>query len=146
MEFKILDSGIRVKRNEPRHLYFRLQTEQGERWRVIALRELLYLTKQDRDRDDILGRQWAAVRGLYSAGVNFTFAAGGLFKPKHIGVVQWYGSVGEAATEEEATDEAMCGLEAVQGLLANYPQSRTGDPSAERLQWYLNFVRTAPRV
>ncbi|MBN1977202.1 MAG: serine-rich protein [Anaerolineae bacterium] len=145
MEFTILESGIRVKEKSPR-LCFRLQAEQGERWRVVALRELLYLTKQDRDREDILGRQWAAVRGLYSAGVNFTFAAGALFKPRHVGVVQWYGSVGEAATEAEATDEALCGLEAVQGLLANYPQSRTGDPKAERLQWYLDFVRNAPRV
>ena len=145
MEFTILESGIRVREKSSR-LYFRLQTGQGERWRVIALRELLYLTKQDRDRDDILGRQWAAVRGLYSAGVNFTFAAGGLFKPRHIGVVQWYGSVGEADTEQEAAEEARCGLEAVQGLLANYPQSRTGDPSPDRLQWYLNFVRDAPRV
>jgi hypothetical protein len=145
VEFTILESGIRVKQKSPR-LCFRLQTSQGEKWRVIALRELLYLTKQDRDRDDILGRQWAAVRGLYSAGVNFTFAAGGLFRPRHVGVVQWYGSVGEAATETEATDEALCGLEAVQGLLANYPQSRTGDPKAERLQWYLDFVRNAPRV
>ena len=62
MEFTILDSGIRVG-NGPHHLYFRLQTEQGERWRVIALRELMYLTKHDKDRDDILGLQWAAVRG-----------------------------------------------------------------------------------
>jgi hypothetical protein len=146
MEFTILKSGIRAKRQSPRYLYFHLRTDQGERWRVIALRELLYLTKQDRDRDDILGRQWAAVRGLYNAGVDFTFAAGGLFKPKHVGVVQWYGSVAEAVTEQEAADEAMCGLEAVQGLLANYPQSRTGDPSPDRLQWYLNFVRNAPRV
>lgn len=149
MDVAILDNGIRFDRangGEPLYTYFRLATPEGERFRCVALRELRYLTRNDRTQDDILGRQWGAVRGLYNAGVNFLYATGAIFRPRHVGVVQWYGATGEAETEDEAAAEALTGLSAVLALLANYPQSRTAPPDAERLQWYLDFLSSAPRA
>lgn len=148
LEFVLADSGIRFDgaNGEPLYSYYYLDTDAGPRYRCVALRELRYLTRNDREQDDILGRQWAAVRGLYNANVNFLYAAGGIFHPRHVGVVQWYGAMGEAESEEAAAEEALTGLGAVLALLANYPQSRTAAADAERLQWYLDFITHAPRV
>ena len=72
----LIDSGIRFDQangGDPLYSYFRIETPMGARYRCVALRELRYLTRTDREEDDILGRQWGAVRGLYNAHVNFLY-------------------------------------------------------------------------
>ncbi|MGB9800976.1 MAG: hypothetical protein ACPLUL_12865, partial [Thermanaerothrix sp.] len=71
-----------------RYAWFRLETAEGEKYRCVALRELASVPYDVREGVDTLGRQWAALRGLYNAGVDYVYTALGIFHPEHVGVVQ----------------------------------------------------------
>ena len=93
-----------------------------------------------REDYDLLGKQWAAVRGLHNAGVNFVYTAMGIYAPDHIGIVQLFGAAGEADSVEEAADQALIGASTVEAVLANFPKSQLGSPNPDWLQWYLDFI------
>jgi hypothetical protein len=94
----------------------------------------------------MLGKQWAALRGLYNAQADFLYSAVGVFAPQRLGVIQFYGAAAEAATEEEAGQEVRRRIRAVEAVLANFPQSRTAPPTLERVELFLERVRRLPRL
>ena len=110
------------------------------------MRELTYLPIETRDDPDMLGKQWAALRGLYNASVDFLYTAFGVFQPERLGVVQCYGAAAEAASEDAAAREALHRLAAVEATLANYPQSRTVYPDLARIELLTDRLRRLPRL
>ena len=140
MTLSILDNGLEIENGELRFAWFRLSSAEGERFRCLAFRELASIPFDVAKDTDTLGRQWAALRGIYNAGVDYLYTALGIFHPNHIGIVQLYGAAGEGESRETAASIALDGLAAVQAALANFPQSQTRPPDLRWLEWYLHFV------
>lgn len=136
----ILDSGIETQDDKLRYLWFRVVTNGSSFFRCVALRELAYLPVEIRDDPDLLGKQWAAVRGLYNAEVDFVYTAAGMFSPERLGLVQYYGAAAEGVTRETASAETMRRMAAVEAVIANYPQARLADPPLQRVEWLLDFL------
>jgi len=138
---QILDNGLSFKQSGGfNYAWFKIRKEASEFYRCVALRELMVIPVTDRDSYDLLGKQWGALRGLHNAGVNFVYTAMGIYKPEHIGIVQYYGAAGEGQTEDDAANAALIGASTVESVLANFPQSKLGTPNADWLRWYLEFV------
>ena len=136
----ILDSGIETQDDKLRYLWFRVVTNGSPFFRCVALRELAYLPVEILDDPDLLGKQWAAVRGLYNAEVDFVYTAAGMFSPERLGLVQYYGAAAEGVTRETASAETMRRMAAVEAVIANYPQARLADPPLQRVEWLLEFL------
>lgn len=136
----LIDNGLAFQDGNMTYAWFRLRRNGQPFYRCVALRELLVIPVSVRDEYDLLGKQWAAVRGLHNAGVNFVFSSLGIFRPDHIGIVQYFGAAGEGETEQEAARIAMTGADTVEAVLANFPQSKLGPPNPDWLRWYLDFV------
>jgi len=137
---RVVDNGLHIEEGILRYAWFRLETPEGEKYRCVAFRELASVP-YDVTRDaDTLGRQWAALRGVYNAGVDYVYTALGIFHPEHVGIVQLYGAAGEGASRETAAALALEGAAAVQAALANFPQSQTRAPDLRWIEWYLEFV------
>ena len=147
MEFTILDNGFKVDGGRVTYQWFRLADPSGRAFsRVVAFRELTYLPIEMRDDPDVLGKQWAALRGLYNASADFCYTALGVFQPERLGVVQFYGAAAEADIEFTAASEALRRLAAVEATLANYPQSRTVFPELMRVELLTDRLRRLPRL
>ena len=143
----VVDNGIRAIDGQP-VVWFRLRKpEDGREWfRAVLLHRLASIPISSREDYDLLGKQWAAVRGLYNAGVDFVYSTLGVFRPDHVGIVQFYGVATNGDTLEDAARLARQRLAAVLATLANYPQSKTVPPESHYLEWYLRFVTTSKRV
>ncbi|RME64147.1 MAG: ATP-binding protein, partial [Caldilineae bacterium] len=129
------------------HAWFPVVDERGDaRVRAVTFKELTYLPIETRDDPDVLGKQWAALRGLYNAGVDFLFTVTGLFQPEHIGVVQFYGAAAEAASEGTAVAEVQHRMAAVEATLANYPHARLAPPDSRRVQLLFQRMERLPRL
>ncbi|MFZ5888337.1 MAG: serine-rich protein [Chloroflexota bacterium] len=137
---RVLDNGLHIEEGVLRYAWFRLETPEGEKYRCVAFRELASVP-YDVTRDaDTLGRQWAALRGVYNAGVDYIYTALGIFQSEHVGIVQLYGAAGEGTSRETAAALALEGVTAVQAALANFPQSQTRAANLRWIEWYLEFV------
>ena len=141
----ILNNGLAIENGNLRYAWFEVQKDAQQFYRCIALRELQVIPVSVREDYDLLGKQWAAMRGLHNAGVNFVYAAAGIYAPEYIGIVQYFGAAGEAPTEQEAAAKALVGVSTVEAVLANYPQSRLGYPNVDWMQWYLDFITSRGR-
>lgn len=131
----------------PRALTFTVADDAGQfRQRAVRLKELAYLPLEAREDPDILGKQWAAMRGLYHGDVDFIYVAAGLYQPRHVGIVQFYGTSAEAATRAEALAQCAQRMRAVEAVLANFVLSRLADPSAERVRTLLARIRSLPSL
>lgn len=137
---RVLDNGLHIEEGVLRYAWFRLETPEGEKYRCVAFRELASVPYDVARDADTLGRQWAALRGVYNAGVDYLYTALGIFHPDHVGIVQLYGAAGEGASRETAAALALEGAAAVQAALANFPQSQTRAPDLRWIEWYLEFV------
>jgi hypothetical protein len=138
---QILDNGLSFDANGNFHYaWFKIQKDARTFFRCVALRELAVIPVTDREKYDLLGKQWGALRGLHNAGVNFVYAAMGIYKPEHVGIVQYYGAAGEGEDESAAAEKALTGASAVSAVLANFPQSKLASPNSDWLRWYLEFV------
>jgi hypothetical protein len=137
---RVVDNGLEIKEGILKYAWFRVDTPAGERYRCLAFRELASVPYDVARDADTLGRQWAALRGLYNAGINYVYTALGIFHPEHIGIVQLYGAAGEGESLEMAEKMALEGLAAVQASLANFPQSQVRPPNLRWIEWYLEFV------
>jgi hypothetical protein len=138
---QILDNGLSFDENGGfRYAWFKIQKGDRTFFRCVALRELAVIPVTDREKYNLLGKQWGALRGLHNAGINFVYTAMGIYKPEHIGIVQYYGAAGEGESEEEAAKEALVGASAVIAVLANFPQSQLTSPNPDWLRWYLEFI------
>jgi len=143
MTLSILDNGLEIVDGQLRFAWFHLDSSGGpggRRYRCLAFRELASVPYDVSKDTDTLGRQWAALRGIYNAGVDYLYSALGIFHPDHIGIVQLYGAAGEGESRETAASLALDGLAAVQAALANFPQSQTRPPDLRWVEWYLDFV------
>jgi len=140
---QILDNGIQLNNGDIQHLWFKILDNRGAlRYRAVAFRELtsLALDKTEPEDWNMLGKQTTALRGLYSAHVDFVYSAMGIFKPQRVGIIQYYGAAGDGSTVEEAGTQATEGLTAVISSLANFQQSQTRSPQKRWLEWYLEFI------
>ncbi len=114
--------------------------------RVVMLRELAYLPLEAREDPDILGKQWAAVRGLYNGDVDFIYIATGMYQPDHIGLVQFYGTAADHPDVSESLALCRKRMRAVEAVLANYVFSRLQDPGPERLSGLMQRLQNLPSV
>lgn len=141
MTITVIDNGMYAPDGELRFAWFKLSTPTGHRFRCIALRELSSIPISSREDYALLGKQWAACRGLYNAGVDFLYSAAGIFTPDHIGIVQYYGAAAEDSTLEAASQMAESQIAAVVATLAaSYPQSVTRSPALHLVEWYVDFI------
>ncbi len=141
----IIDNGIDIQNGKLRYAWFEIEKDASRFFRCVALRELTIIPAAEREDYDLLGKQWTAVRGLHNAGVNFVYAAMGIYDPDHIGVVQYFGAAGEAAAKADAAAQALTGMSTVEAVLANFPQSRLGAPNQDWFRWYLDFITSRGR-
>ncbi len=147
-EFRIIGAP-RIEFAHERFEYMLLQLNDpalGQRYRVITFKELTRLPIEERDDPDMVGKQWAAIRGLYNAGVDFVYTVMGAFKPEHLGVAQFYGAAAEASTERRAIDQALMRMAAVEATLANYPQSRLTRPGPDRIGMLMSRLQRLPHI
>src|SRR5258708_35201130 len=124
MTFTILDNGLSIKEGMLRYAWFRIQNHGEPFYRCVALRELKVIPVSERKDYDLLGKQWGAMRGLHNAGVNFVYAAMGIYDPAHVGIVQYFGAAGEGGTEESAAAKATIRGGTREGGAATFPQSQ----------------------
>lgn len=148
MEFQILQNGLRFDQaGRLSHAWYRLIDEAGRQLvRVVCFKELVYLPLELRDDPDVLGKQWAAVRGLYNAGVDFLYAVAGAFRQPEIGVMQFYGAAAESERESEALAEALRSMAAVEAALSNYPHSRLAAPDTYHVKLLIERIERSPAV
>ncbi|MEW6287059.1 MAG: serine-rich protein [Chloroflexota bacterium] len=142
---RVLNNGLHIEEGVLRYAWFRLETPEGEKYRCVAFRELASVPYDVSREADTLGRQWAALRGVYNAGVDYLYSALGIFHPDHVGIVQLYGAAGEGESVESAAALALEGAAAVEAALANFPQSQTRSPDLRWIEWYLEFVTKRAR-
>jgi hypothetical protein len=142
---EIIDNGLQIQDGALQYAWYRLNSNQGERFHCVALRELAALPVDSAEDYNLLGKQWGAVRGLYNAGVNFVYTASGLFTPQHIGIVQYYGAAADGESLDEAAQKVKEQLSAVLAVLANFTQSRTRPPDLTWMRWYIDFVMSRSR-
>ena len=129
------------------HLILRIRDpERGEIYRVITFQELVYIPTETREDPDVLGKQWAVIRGLYAADVDFVYTAMGVYRPEHLGVGQFYGAAAEAYTETMAIREARKRMDAVIATMANFPHMKLKPPAPERIGLLLNRIERLPRI
>lgn len=114
--------------------------------RVVALKELAYLPLDAREDPDILGKQWAAMRGLYQGDVNFIYVAAGFYRPRHIGLVQLYGTSAEGPDPQSALEICRTHMRAVEAVLANFVLSRLETPTAERMAGLMARIQSLPSL
>ncbi len=142
----VVDNGIRNRDGQP-IMWFRLRQNDGrEVFRAVLLHRLAVIPISSKEDYDLLGKQWAAVRGLYNAGVDFVYSTLGIYRPDHVGIVQFYGAAANGDTLDEAERLARQRLAAVLATLANYPQSQTVPPETQFMAWYLDFVMSSKRI
>jgi hypothetical protein len=136
----ILNNGLRFS-DTLQYAWFHLQNN-GETWyRVVALKELAVIPVAVREDYDLMSKTWASLRGLHDAGVNFVFAAAGMYKPSHVGIIQYFGAAAQADSEKEAAAKAMRDVKAIEANLAGgFSQAKLGAPNLDWFRWYLDFV------
>jgi hypothetical protein len=115
-------------------------------FRAITFKEMAYIPIETREDPDVLGKQWAVIRGLYAAGVDFIYTAMGVFQPRHLGVGQFYGAAAEAHTEKKAIAEVTKQLLAVEATMANFPHLKLKSPAPERIGLLLSRIERLPRI
>ncbi len=116
------------------------------RHRIVALKELAYLPLDAREDPDVLGKQWAALRGLYQGEVDFIYVAAGFYQPQHIGLVQFYGTAAEGPDPQAALETCRVHMRAVEAVLANFVFSRLESPSPERMAGLVERLRALPSL
>ncbi len=136
----IIDNGLRFK-DTLQYAWFHLQNNGETYYRVIALKELAVVPVDEREDFDLLSKTRATLVGLHRTGINFVFAAAGIYKPEHVGIVQYYGAAAQAETEQDAALKALRDVRAIEANLAGgFSQARLTDPNPDWFRWYLEFV------
>lgn len=136
----IHDNGLRIEHGEFRYAWYKVSDGGEPYYRCVALKQLDTIPVENRDDYNLLGKMWGAMRGVYNAGVNFVAASAGIFKPDHVGLVQYFGAAGEGLDEHCAAENALRGMATVEGVMANFQQSRLIPPIEDWMRWYLDFI------
>ena len=130
-------AGIRSNGNGIEYLWFRTD----DQYRLLGLMRLAYIPVAAREDPDVLGKSWSMLRGLYAARVDFAYIAAGIWSPRPVGVLQFYGALAEGPDEESARDELRRRMNAVVAAFrAAYPQSRLAPAETEDLRWILEAI------
>ncbi len=142
----ILDNGLKIDDGQFRYAWYWVSEDGGTpTYRCVALKQLDILPVTEREDYNLLGKMWTAIRGVFNANVNFVAANAGIFSPEHVGLIQYFGAAGEGPDEHAAAEKALRGMAAVEGVLANYHQSRLVPPNEDWLRWYLDFITSRGR-
>ena len=141
----IVNNGLRFQDGDLHYTYFEIEKAGRRFFRCVAIRELLTIPASEKEDYELLSKQHVAVRGLHNAGINFVYAAMGIYDPDHVGIVQYFGAAGEGASEADAARIALKGAATVEAVLSNYPQTKLGSPNKDWLQWYLDFITSRGR-
>lgn len=149
-EFALLQPQPQVPADVPEvggTLYFHRPDISGSvQHRVVALKELAYLPLDAREDPDVLGKQWAALRGLYQGDVDFIYVAAGFYQPQHIGLVQFYGTSAEGPDPKSALLTCHNHMRAVEAVLSNFVLSRLESPTPERMAGLTERIRALPSL
>ncbi|MGC8946005.1 MAG: serine-rich protein [Anaerolineae bacterium] len=139
-----MDAGIRSSGNGIEYLWFRTD---DNRMRLLALNRLAYVPVAAREDPDVLGKAWAMLRGLYAARVDFAYVAAGIWSPRPVGILQFYGALAEGPDEESAREELRRRMKAVLATFrAAYPQSRLVAAETDDLRWILEAINHFPHA
>ena len=122
----IVNNGLNFKDGGLRYAFFEIEKDGRRFFRCVALKELLTIPASEKEDYDLLSKHHVAMRGLHNAGINFVYAAMGIYDPDHVGIVQYFGAAGEGETEEDAAKIALVGAATVEAVLANFPQTKLG--------------------
>jgi hypothetical protein len=138
------DAGIRSNGSGIEYLWFR--GDDG-RMRLLGLHRLVYIPVAAREDPDVMGKAWAMLRGLYAARVDFAYLAAGIWTPRPVGILQFYGALAEGADEDEARAELRRRMNAVVAAFrAAYPQSRLLPAETDDLRWLLEAITNFPHA
>lgn len=144
---RIVDNGIESDNGRFRAAWCLVEEDGRRYYRAAVLRELTAITDDPQNRrqagEGILGKQWAAITGLYNAGVNFVYSALGIFQPDHVGIVQLYGAAVSADSLAAGISRAERDAAAVEATLAGFAQSQLRPPDLDIIRWYVEFLSSA---
>ena len=116
-------------------------------WRYVSFQELLYLPVDEREDPDIMGRTHILNRGLANADVPLIYLASGVFTPEELGVLQIYGSAGEAWDYDEAMRQARYGVDTLASLLHSaFPHAKMDALDRVRVNLVMAQLRERPEL
>jgi len=150
----VLDNGVVFNEGQDRleYLWFHLEErEDGRRydlWRVVTLRVLRYLPQEARQEPGLVERMRTVLTGLYNqriARYDLAELKAGIFDPP-LGVLQMYGAVGLGEGLEAARRNALLGMAAVQGSMANFEQSRLEPLTVQLAEWMRRALAEFPHA
>ncbi len=113
-------------------------------FKVVKLVMLRFIPRQAREQYTILERMRKIILGLTNANVDLIYLVAGMFKPKHIGIVQCYGVQAKAGSVESARKEAEQAMAALKAGLANFEQSRFEPLDTEKAEWIRQSFQKMP--
>ncbi len=143
-DLTILNNGMAFVdgRDELDHLWFEvIEREDGQEYhlfRVVRIKMLRYLPQESRQDAGLLDTMRAALTGLYNqrtANYEPCMLVAGIFGDNPLGVVQCYGAIGIGPDRTAAERNANRGMAAVEGVMANFPQSRLDPLDAAKADW-----------
>ncbi|MBI9045820.1 MAG: serine-rich protein [Anaerolineaceae bacterium] len=141
---QLIDNGLEIVDGQFQYAWFKINENNQSYYRVVSLKELRVLTWDPMQEDEgILGKQWAALRGLYNAKVDFLYTACGIFDP-YIGLVQMYGAAANASSKKAAAQKAHEDALTVEATIAGYAQSKMASPGLDVIEWYFEFLSGTP--
>ena len=126
------------------------ETEAGQVYhgfRAIRLLMLTYIPLNARGDAGALAKMRTVLRGLYNANVELVYLVAGIYTPKPLGIVQFYGVVGRGETLADAAREAQRGAQSVEAAMAAaYPQIRFAPPSSDIAEWVRDALVDMPHT
>ncbi len=138
------DAGIRSNGGNIEYLWFKVA---DDRFRLLGLNRLAYIPVAAREDPDVMGKAWAMLRGLYAAKVDFVYVAAGIWFPRPVGILQFYGALAEGPDEETARNELRRRMNAVIASFRGiYSQSRLLPAETDDLRWILEAITNFPHA
>jgi len=150
----VLDNGLAFADGEDRleYLWFHLlEREDGREyniWRVVVLRTLRYLPQEARQEAGLVERMRTALTGLYNqrrAEYDLAELKAGIFDPP-LGLLQMYGAIGLGTDLDGARRNALLGMAAVRGAMANFEQSRLEPLTVQLAEWMRRALSEFPHA
>lgn len=137
-DLELLEDDLVYTDHHLDHLYFHTREVEGGRelevHKVVRLLVLDFLPREAREQMTLLQKMRKALKGLYEAEVDFLALVCGIFEP-HLGILQCYGVQGLGEDREEARARASSGIAAVEGVMANFEQSRLRPVTVDMADW-----------
>jgi len=130
-DLEVLENGLVYVpgRDELETLWFHVLEREGgrvyESYRAVHLMHLAAIPLNVRGDQGALAKMRTVLRGLFNARVDIAYLVAGIYHPARLGIVQCYGAVGRAESQEEAAALALNGAASLEAAMAAaYPQVR----------------------